>query len=191
MEGIFADERDEVTGHKLDAVFTDKNNKRICSLSGQKAYHRPTMWGYYANGFKGVAIEVEVEPEKVHKVTYKKNIAQWVAGQPQGLSVRQILTTKLCRWWQEDEYRYICREGDHLSSDSAKIKAVHFGWPYRNIENAMSIKKHSPSLQAYTKAVTDLLDVTDEKGIPVFSAQIEGSKVVRADFGRADIEKLL
>lgn len=41
-------------------VFTEKNAYRICSFSGEKALSNPAIWGYCANGFKGVAIEVEV-----------------------------------------------------------------------------------------------------------------------------------
>jgi hypothetical protein len=51
-----------------------KAHYKICSFSDEKAFSNPIMWGYYANGFRGVAVEIEVCGEEVNKIKYERKI---------------------------------------------------------------------------------------------------------------------
>lgn len=67
------------------------------------------MWGYYANGFKGIAIEIEVDCKRsgIRKVSYAREVAKITNGDDAADAVERILTTKLSCWRHEFEYRYI------------------------------------------------------------------------------------
>ena len=78
MEGVYAHATEELEDWQIGNLFSMKNNYVMCSFSGEKALIDPLMWGYYASGFKGISIEVEVEdvPE-IRKVSYVSTIAEW------------------------------------------------------------------------------------------------------------------
>lgn len=190
MEGIFTDEQNNIPSARLNEIFSEKNNKRICCFSSEEAFKSPIMWGYYANGFKGVAIEIEVALKDVHKVTYENSIASWNDKISTGLSVNNILTTKLNCWRHEGEYRYICDSAKDGPMPIGKINAVHFGWPYSNVENAKSIFGSAPNLRNYVKRVRCLIDVANTPKINTYAAQIDGQKVVSRPFSKDDIDKV-
>lgn len=70
MEGVFC-----TANHKIiDDAYKQKVSYRICSFSAEAAFENPCMWGYYANGFKGIAIEIEVSDEAkkmIHEIDYE------------------------------------------------------------------------------------------------------------------------
>ena len=64
MEGIYyAADRANI----IDLIFKAKARYKICSFSNEEAFSKPIMWGYYANGFRGVAVEIEVSEKEVKK----------------------------------------------------------------------------------------------------------------------------
>ena len=71
MEGIFSTSMSQT---ETDVAYNQKSMFKICSFSKEKALSNPIMWGYYASGFKGIAIEIEVNEEEVQKVRYVINI---------------------------------------------------------------------------------------------------------------------
>lgn len=64
MEGVYKG---------IKNYFAEKDRYKICSFSGKKAFRDPVMWAYYANGFKGMAIETAICNEtKVKAMEYIK-----------------------------------------------------------------------------------------------------------------------
>lgn len=194
MEGIFTDNGKMLPKKSLDEIFSKKNGKRICAFSSETAFRNPAMWGYYAHGFKGVAIEIEVDRKDVHEVHYNSNVAQWIVDNPQALSINQILTTKLDCWTHEEEWRYICDsedDGSHwIEKRIGKVNAVHFGWPYSNVENARSIKAQVRKLKNYIQHVRELMAVASARRITTYAARIDGYKVISQPFNEHDIDSL-
>jgi hypothetical protein len=158
MEGVFHDPKNMICGADLEKIWSLKNNTKICSFSGKKGLKKSLMWGYYANGFKGVIIEVEVGNCKaIEEVDYESDIhiLNDFAGDFEELKKR-ILTTKLKCWEHEDEYRYLYKSDSECSMKIGEITGVYFGDPYRNIENKHSILASSESLKCYACYVEQL-----------------------------------
>jgi len=112
MEGVYSylqsDESQAATRH----VFTQKNRFGICSFSGARALPNPTIWGYYANGLKGVAFEVEVSlpSNSIEMVKYLDRPVEWEDHSPDSSiedRVKSIITSKLKAWENEHEYRFL------------------------------------------------------------------------------------
>ena len=95
----------------------------ICSLSANMSDVR--LWSYYADGHKGIAIELEIseDEEKLHKVQYNDQVKET----PVSLLTRgsDILKTKTRHWEHEQEYRIITE--DTFYSVEGAIKAVYTG----------------------------------------------------------------
>ena len=73
MEGVYSTSNRDI----IPKMFTEKNKYVICSFSDnsddnipKKPIQNPLLWGYYANGFKGIAIEIEEDESNVKKVDY-------------------------------------------------------------------------------------------------------------------------
>src|SRR5687768_703238 len=60
MEGIYRLNESSTAGD-IENTFEHKASQVICCFSGEEALKNAAMWGYYANGFKGVAIEIDVD----------------------------------------------------------------------------------------------------------------------------------
>lgn len=65
MEGVFTLESSSRAREIIDELFFKKDKRVICCFSQQPALESPTMWGYYANGFKGYAVEIQVDEDQV------------------------------------------------------------------------------------------------------------------------------
>lgn len=121
---------------KINKIFDEKNLRRICSFSTQEGFRNPAMWGYYTNGFNGIAIEIELDEKDVREVKYKCTV-------PTTEDIEEILTTKLKCWEHESEYRFIT-ENSQNNHKIGKITKVYFGSPYENLTNSENIvAKHS------------------------------------------------
>ncbi|RKY05093.1 MAG: hypothetical protein DRP56_09310 [Planctomycetota bacterium] len=162
---------------------TKKTEYGICSFSGFEAIENLLMWGYYANGFKGVAIEIEVDEQNVEKVNYVEDLADISkerVGNTTNNIVKKILTTKLNCWKHEEEYRFLIKCLDNFNENESgiekkieKITAIYFGDPFGNTENAKKIVNGSKSLRKYKKYRERLETLADEKGIPCSTIKIK------------------
>ncbi|WP_155400817.1 DUF2971 domain-containing protein, partial [Methanosarcina mazei] len=163
MEGVFS----TYNSDSIQKIFFGKNNIVICSFSGEKALKNPLMWGYYANGFKGIAIETEVEINnhdevinsegvingKIVKVVYdNKSFSS-----ANKLTIEQIMTRKLEDWTHEEEYRFL-KEGNEGLYEIGEINKIYFGSPYYNVNNRKEIIDNSVPLQEYEKLKNKLKD---------------------------------
>lgn len=139
MEGIYI----ATDSSKINKILDEKNKRRVCSFSSKEGFKNPAMWGYYANGFKGIAIEIEVDESKVKKVKYEDKV-------PETADVEEILTTKLKYWEHEAEYRFITKDNEDKYK-IGKITKVYFGCPYENLTNSDGIISKSKQILEYKK----------------------------------------
>lgn len=173
MEGIYLSNGTE---DDVAKIFSEKNNYLICSFTGEKGLLEPLMWGYYANGFKGVAIEVTIDESQIKKfkqITYRPKI-------PMTKSVLKILTTKLCSWCHEDEWRYFCQDSFAEKGKNiqiGKITGIYLGRPYKDATNSEQIiSSHNP-LKNYYEWQKKLKSIANDKNIFVKEVKISSNKV--------------
>lgn len=169
MEGVF------IANKVFPDVFDRKNERVICSFSGPKAFKKPVMWGYYANAFKGIAIEIEVEENKVRRIEYEKKIIS-IDNLPNETAITKILTSKLKTWKHEDEYRFIERleMGQHKIGTITK---VYFGNPY-DVDNRGQILENSQTLRCHECLKRQLLNSVPNTDIEFFDIQIADNGTV-------------
>lgn len=155
MEGAFTILSEAGVDSEIGSVYGEKSKYKICSFSRKGGFERPPMWGYYANGFRGVAIEVNVEDDgKIKKVEYegKTKFIERIRnsdGSIDQMTIDRILTTKLKSWKHEEEYRFL-RTSENNLHKVGKITAIYFGDPYYNFRNQPDILGGSESLREYT-----------------------------------------
>ena len=174
MEGSFTASNAEI----IDSIYNEKEIYKICSFSNEEAFSNPIMWGHYANGFKGVVIEVEISSAKVKRIEYVDEIPSLEAFDPQE-KVEKILTTKLLPWKHECEYRFLER-GNTNRIKIGKITALGFGDPYERARNKENIVRNSSVLKEYLELKNEILEIV--KDLEVYSVKIENCKVVKKIF---------
>ncbi len=133
------------------------------------------MWGYYANGFKGIAIEINVDENAVKEIKYLDKISD-VADLAQGsddAKAKELLARKLRAWEHEHEYRFLGTSG-HEDCEIGKITAVYFGNPYGGIykKNQEEIYNHSEALRCYNCHKSALIQVANRSDIKCASVKI-------------------
>lgn len=129
MEGLF--EYPESTKKEyIDAIVEGKKKLRICAFS--KDRKNILLWAHYADGFKGVCIEVDLKERKLvdyetvaveyssHRVSFSNNARRLVDEMP-----RIILSKKSSVWKYEKEVRTLSR--DEYIHDGVSIKSVLLG----------------------------------------------------------------
>ncbi|MFZ3166717.1 MAG: hypothetical protein WA130_03815 [Candidatus Methanoperedens sp.] len=158
MEGVY--KNSDFNSDNINQIFDEKNNYLICSFSGKIGFNNPLLWGYYANGFKGVTIEVEIENKDIIKVEYvsqdkfNKNMND----------VKEIITQKLNNWKHENEYRFLI-ESEENQQEIGRITKVFFGNPYSNLNNSKKILETSNSLRDFKKYKCKLKETCETKNI--------------------------
>lgn len=180
MEGVYS----IPTAHRklfpTDQIFNGKSSRIICSFSGHDGFADPSMWGYYANGFRGCAIETQVDSNSVSEVQYCDDVRSLQLGdheQPIDISIEQILTTKLDRWRREDEYRSILDEKRPRLHAVGQVIRVHFGMPYWHTAQQRVIEMKSKELADYYTYCTHLAEIALENDIECRVAAIDGNTV--------------
>lgn len=167
MEGVYIASDYNSVNENLN----QKNKYKICSFSGERGFENPIMWGYYAGGFHGVAIEVEVDINEIKQVKYTCDTIT-------SDNVKDILTSKLFYWEHEDEYRYL----DNSNSDNlikiGKITKVYFGNPYGGLTNTDNIKQDNKNLIKYEEFREELVKLMNQKGIQYSYVEVKGNQVV-------------
>ncbi|MBU1976003.1 MAG: hypothetical protein KKG59_06380 [Nanoarchaeota archaeon] len=151
MEGVYVIL--DISRGILEQVFTEKNEYVICAFSGGDALNNHLLWGYYANGYKGVAIEIEVELNEIEKMRYKtkENFSEGISLSDESSTIaKKIITRKLDAWDHETEFRFL-RKNKEDNYKIGSIKKIHFGNPYGNVKNYEEVKTNSKSLKQYTE----------------------------------------
>lgn len=126
MEGHYVHSSGKMSVELIRAIKGEKSRLGICSLSRKK--NDPLMWAHYANGHRGVAIGVEVDPEKydVRPVAYigpsHLHNAE-VNGGPE--TAKRILCHKYQAWHYEEEERIFVSDGSKFAN--VQVKEVLLG----------------------------------------------------------------
>lgn len=193
MEGVFTLDAGKNVTDLVTKIYKVKTEKKICSFS--KSYNNPLLWGYYANGFKGIAIEIETDSENpnIKQVKYTESL-QHIGD----ISGEDILTTKLKKWKHEKEYRFIKHQQSNIANnnDIGKITAIYFGMPYQNVVNNKDIYMTSKKLKDYLKLIQTVADFVWEccnKDIKIYTVKwSKSNKVVKnKKLTKTELHKLL
>ncbi len=167
----------------IDALYSQKSKYRICSFSAGPAFNKPIMWGYYAGGFKGIAIEIKVGRNKVYKISYNSSILHISDNIDDDKRIINILTTKLSPWKHEAEYRFLKKiefgNPDGLKEKIGTITAVYFGDPYAGADNKDLIYSKSKILLKFKERKDELIKIARVNNIKCYSVKIIDNKVVK------------
>lgn len=116
MEGMFvysyqtSDEFDY--SQKVNEIIKHKKGLKVCSLS--KTYDCHLLWAHYANGFDGLAVEIEINEnvENVHHVSYGEVFSSITLPTDRDPleCANQILSSKYKEWSYEKELRILNNE---------------------------------------------------------------------------------
>lgn len=152
MEGSFST---TMNSEFLDGMRDEKNQFKICSFSGKKAFLNPSIWGYYANGFKGLVIEIEVKLfDDTERLLKKVKISDTIPEIDTSISdednARVVLMSKSKYWKKEDEYRFLVKSIENYHT-VGKITAIYFGNPYGRAVHQTSICNETETLQEFKK----------------------------------------
>ena len=188
MEGVY--EILKKYKDKIKHIFEDKYRLKICSFSGEEAFGEIPLWGYYANGFKGFAIEVKVNSTKItdrpdewwEPVDYVKKIQELKVKDSNGFDsdALSLLRTKLKCWEHESEYRFLMKTDTNFQK-IGKITALYFGDPHRNTINRDTIEQYSKSFKDYLQRQKDLLKIAKDEKIPCYWVKIVNGHVQSGD----------
>ncbi len=114
MEGMFTyqydREEESDTEKKVKGIIESKQKYKICSLSS--TYDNHLLWAHYANGFDGVAIEIELQDnnDKIKPIDYDRGVFAHVNIQQQpseDQAAQDILFSKNKVWKYEEEIRIL------------------------------------------------------------------------------------
>jgi hypothetical protein len=191
MDGIYWFKAGTLDNAFIQQLYVAKSSHALCSFSGEKAFGDPIMWGYYANGFKGIALEIEVDCNQtgITKMSYASEIVNITESVGAGDdAVRRILTTKLCCWQHEHEYRYLHKGADGLQKIGT-ITAVYFGNPYKTTVNAGDAQQRR-RVHDYLCRVKSLKQTAQDKGIKCCQVDVVDGRVQLTDSDAKDIPHL-
>ena len=202
MEGVFfiySQHPDE----RISQIYTEKNKYRICCFSTEEGFKNPAMWGYYTNGFKGIAIKIMVDINKkdnsgdqlFHRMDYLDSFEDRpLNGSDNKAITKQILTRKLSSWTHESEYRFLKYEENVTLNNTdcyeiGKITAVYFGNPYGDLNNTDQIQNDTKCLKEYMeysdKLLTEIKQINakndEQRRISCYYVKIIGNKVDEGD----------
>lgn len=172
MEGVY---RLQSTSPCAQRVFDEKAERLICSFSGKKALRNSLMWGYYSNGFKGIAIELEVD-DSVRKVIYTPDVVCPDTTQSIDKQVDAILCNKLNPWKHEAEYRFLTRGHSNLQ-EIGTITAVVLGVPYPKSLIPNDREHRMTHLTQYRHRLQRIEDAARLRGIRVHLAALRSGSV--------------
>lgn len=173
MEGVFRTTKDN---SEISDIFTGKCEYKICSFSGRTAFKNPAMWGYYANGFMGLAFEINVKRGEVEKINYDNDI-QSIMKSSDTDKIRMILLAKFSPWRHENEYRFL-KKSDTNYCMIGEIRAVYYGDPYREFINREDLLRDNQALSAYVTSVNKLRNaMRHKKEMKWYSVDINGRTI--------------
>ena len=125
---------------RINTLFDEQNSCRVCALS--KKPDSVLSWGYYADGFRGVVIEVDLPDDnlKIKPVTYVDPYQTPInfknTNKTDGELAMDTLHTKFKIWEHEGEIRVIQKDDYYFD---VSVTKVILGW--KAIEQ-METKSH-------------------------------------------------
>jgi len=112
-------------------VCAETNRYKVCSLSA--TFNQHLLWGHYAGGFKGLAVEVEIDifPPDVVMVDYRPDAYAAIENSPFSTAeetARYVLSSKYEAWQCEKEIRVLSRNTEWygLKSPVQRVIVGHY-----------------------------------------------------------------
>jgi len=191
----------------MGKVYSEKMKFKISCFVGDKkekrGFSNPAMWGHYANGFKGVAIEVEIKGNDYKKYfrAINYNNSDFILNNTKEIReteiddalIEKILRHKKMAWEYEDEIRLLVNKEDNkdeiLTNKSdiyfaniGDITAIYFGDPYGNIGNQSDVLEEgslrkTEKFSAYKAHKGEIIECAKQKKIKCFNVKIKNGKV--------------
>jgi hypothetical protein len=179
LEGVFTAKINKLWEEQIKTVTNAKFKYRICSFTDIYGSKKPMMWGYYTEGFKGVAIEVLIPDQYiVRKVSYG-TIPDYEGDSNNEERVKNILSTKIKSWEHEREYRYL-DSSDGEFHEIGKITAIYFGTPYKGLANSDDIRKQNELFDRYENYKVNIIKKAKECKIKCFDVNVIGNSVIKS-----------
>lgn len=178
MEGVYSFDPGSWSTEQVYQFYNDKCRHLICSFSAASALDDLRMWGYYANGFKGVAIEIEVDESNpcLRRVVYRDRIFDLSAGDIAADNIAErVLTTKLSCWCHEAEIRYIVK-GESRFQKIGTLTRLLLGRPYRTTVNRSAAEAQS-HVREYLCRVETLGVIASGLGLPIDEVDVVDERV--------------
>jgi hypothetical protein len=180
MEGVF--NINIISGWEsiIGDILSIKSEYKICSFTGEEGFKDPAIWGYYADGFKGVAIEVETNPNNTDlvRVDYDYNLPEYLhSGNPHS-QAKTILKTKSEAWVRENEYRFLVKSDEHQHK-IGKITAIYFGTPYEGLASWPDLKTRSKTHRDYENYKKHIIKVAKRKIIRCYDVDVKYNTVTK------------
>jgi hypothetical protein len=179
MEGVYYIDGNEKF---IDAIYRAKKTYRICSFSANitdKGFDNPTLWGYYANGFRGLVIKIDVEKSDVCKIDYVTELIKYKTPTDTQKAAKKILITKLSTWEHEAEWRFLTtEEGD--KHQIGNITSVYFGNPYKNTINYNELSQET-IFRDYENYKRELFKIAKNKHYKTFNVAINNNRLEISD----------
>ena len=161
MEGVYSS---ILKQEYLDKIFSNKNKYKICSFSHGNEIDNSLLWGYYANGYRGIAIQVEINDEsKLKKINYDED--NKIFENLEDINIVDIITSKNKNWEKENEYRYLLEESEEGYYKIGKIIKIYFGNPHGHLNNRKKIEDNSNEYKKYNELSNKLKDFCDKNNI--------------------------
>lgn len=130
MEGMFAysHRKDFDVEKKVKGIAESKQKYKICSLS--KTYDNHLLWVHYANGFDGVAIEIELpnDSHNIKELDYNRGVFA-------GIDITENTN-------EEDVAKYILFSKNNVWAYEEEIRILHDSSFYENIKVTRVIAGH-------------------------------------------------
>jgi hypothetical protein len=183
MDGWFSHFKDNP---RLSNIRSGKKEYKICALS--TTYQSYLLWTHYANGFKGIAIEIEIDKKDIHKIDYTvklpdlENLEKIYTDDDE--LVRAILNTKHKVFDYEKEVRIL-----HKSKNEAKIpnECEYCKLKENAIKRILFFKnKVEPTKDCYDK----LIETLKRKNIEVCNIDIDFRSKNIITYKASDINSL-
>lgn len=138
---------------KSISVLPELEGILICSLSSSPEDVR--LWSHYANGHKGIVIEIELDKEEDHlfEVHYHEKLKELDDTISTSAEKTEILSHKTVHWKHEDEYRIITENEFH--SIKGKISGVYLGLRTQKLLRKMLLRLIPNSIPVYSTKLNE------------------------------------
>ena len=175
LEGVYSSDLPNT-----NQTFIEKDKYKICSFSSKCALNIPRMWAHYANGFRGVALEVDFDYsnglDDLAKVSYNNNIIKLTEQDDPKFKVKKIISQKTKDWKYECEYRWIKERDEPCGIKVGKVIGIIFGRPYGNIKNEKKISEACDKIIKYNR-LRELLQIkSGVKGLMIREAYLKSGR---------------
>jgi hypothetical protein len=164
MEGVFLSDSSTFSSVAVDAFFGKKASLVLCSFSSGAAISSPLMWGYYANGLRGVAIEITIDANcpELYKIEYAQSIPSVTHGDGED-AVRKVLASKLKPWKHEYEQRWLF-QGEPGACPIGRVEKVYIGQPHSHACNRRALEVQDVH-RRYQERVSHIREVAARRNV--------------------------